>query len=342
MLELNKVKILYIGVRTFGYERAIKEALEKMGALVDYYDERPANNFLTKVLLRLKCKSLIWRKINSYYAKILDEIKDIEYDYVFIVKLETIDEKILQKLKHNQKNATFILYSWDSLQNYRDKEILLPLFDRAFSFDKRDTIKYEKLNFLPLFYIPLYANTSIAKNEMVYDLCFIGTGHSDRYAIVKEIENKIEKSELKIYSFFYLQSKIIFLIRKIFDKKMREAKMSDFSFSSLSQKQVLDKILKTNVIIDIEHERQTGLTMRTIEALGCRKKLITTNANIKEYDFYNENNICIINRNNITIDKDFFLSKYNELDKKIYEKYSLQSWLKTIFSRKKLINDGVI
>ena len=72
--------------------------------------------------------------------------------------------------------------------------------------------------------------------------------------------------------------------------------------------------------------------MRTIESIGCQKKLLTTNKSIKEYDFYNENNICVIDRNNIELKKAFFLTPYEPIDKAIYEKYALKSWLNKIFS----------
>ena len=333
-MNLKGKKILYIGVSTFNYEQEIKLGLERLGASVDYYDERPANDFLTKVFLRLNLKTLIHSKIDKHYSNILNKSKNIKYDYVFIIKLETIDKNILEHLKENQKNATFILYLWDSIQNYKGKEKLLPLFDKAFSFDKTDTIKYNTLNFLPLFYIPLYEIKPVKENSIEYDLCFFGTGHSDRYKIVKEIKKKTTKMNLKVYSFFYLQNKIIFWGRKLFDKKMQNAKISDFSFNSLTQNQLLDKILKSNVIIDIEHEGQVGLTMRTIEALGCHKKLLTSNKSIKDYDFYNENNICIIDRKNIKVEEDFFKKSYEELDKEIYSKYTLSNWLKTIFGDK--------
>ena len=332
MIDLTGKKILYIGVSTFNYEKEIKQGLEKLGASVDYYDERPANDFWTKVFLRLNLKGLIQSKIDTHYTNILEKSKNIKYDYVFIIKLETIDKKILEQLKENQKDATFILYLWDSIQNYKGKEKLLPFFDRAFSFDKTDTIEYSALDFLPLFYIPLYENKCLETSDILYDLCFFGTGHSDRFKIVKEIEKEAKQMNLKVYSFLYLQNKVIFWVKKLFDKKMKNAKISDFSFTSLNQLQLLDIILESNVIIDIEHQGQVGLTMRTIESIGCQKKLLTTNKSIKEYDFYNENNICVIDRNNIELKKAFFLTPYEPIDKAIYEKYALKSWLNKIFS----------
>ena len=68
------------------------------------------------------------------------------------------------------------------------------------------------------------------------------------------------------------------------------------------------------------------------EMLGAKKKLITTNHNIKYYDFYDQQNILIIDRKKPVIDKDFIYSPYNDIDLHIYNKYSLQSWVNTIFS----------
>ena len=331
MEPLKGKKILYIGVSTFNYEKEIKAGLERLGASVDYFDERPANDFWTKVFLRLKLKKLIQSKIDTYYSEIFKKTKNIQYDYVFIIKLETIDNNILEQLKSKQKNAIFILYLWDSIKNYKGKEKLLPYFDRAFSFDSSDTREFNSLKFLPLFYIPSYAKTNDVESINYYDLCFIGTGHSDRYKVVKEIKKEAAKINLTTYSFFYLQSKLIFWFRKFFDRGMRVAQFSDFSFTSLNQQQVFNKIKQSKIIIDIEHQGQVGLTMRTIEMIGSKKKLLTTNQSIKDYDFYNENNICVVDRGKPTLDINFFQTPYLELDNDIYEKYSLSSWLKNIF-----------
>ena len=64
--------------------------------------------------------------------------------------------------------------------------------------------------------------------------------------------------------------------------------------------------------------------MRTIEMVGLRKKLITTNAEIVNYDFYDSSNICIINRNSPVLDQNFISVPYKELPDSIYQKYSLR------------------
>ena len=88
---------------------------------------------------------------------------------------------------------------------------------------------------------------------------------------------------------------------------------------------------QTRIIIDMELSNQSGLTMRTIETHGMRKKLITTNPNIKEYDFYNENNILVVDRNNPVVNSDFVSNEYEILPDELYNKYSLSNWIKVIF-----------
>ncbi len=99
----------------------------------------------------------------------------------------------------------------------------------------------------------------------------------------------------------------------------------------MSKKQTVELVSKSKVIIDIEHLKQKGLTMRTLEMLGSNKKIITTNKEVLNYDFFDENNICVIDRNNPIINKSFFESDFRIIDEEIYNKYSINKWVETIF-----------
>lgn len=66
--------------------------------------------------------------------------------------------------------------------------------------------------------------------------------------------------------------------------------------------------------------------------IGMNKKLITTNASIVNYDFYNKKNILIINRENPQIDISFFSTPYEKINPEIYKKYSLSSWILDVLS----------
>ena len=161
---------------------------------------------------------------------------------------------------------------------------------------------------------------------MKYDISFVGTVHSDRYPIIKRLED-----DFKVFHYFYSPSKLLFKLQRLLKSSFKNIDPSDIHFESFKKDELLKLINESRAVIDIEHPDQKGLTMRTIEMLGARKKFITTNSNIREYDFFNEANILVIDRKNPVIDKSFLELPYADLDNSIYEKYSLSNWTKHIF-----------
>lgn len=329
MNELQDKKVLLFSPKFFDYEKIIKKELENLGAIVDYFDDRPNNDFLTKVFLRLKLKFLINRKINNYYRQIYSFIHNKVYDYIFVISPETLSYKELEIIKGMQPQAEYLLYMWDSFKN-KNSFNTISLFDKIYSFDKKDANEFQ-LNFLPLFYVNEYK--LLESNDFEYDLIFIATAHSDRYQIAKEICNLSD--EYRTYFYFYLPSKIMYFIRKYFIKKYRYGSINDFYFLPLAHSKIIDVFKKSKSVLDINHPAQDGLTMRTFECLGAKKKLITTNTNVRSYDFYHKNNILIIDREKITLDKKFLSLPYVELSPEIYKKYCIEEWLKTIFVKVK-------
>lgn len=329
-MSLEGKKVLFIAPKFFGYEIEIREEMERLGAEVTYYDERPKNNNFAKAILRLKFKRIIKKRIDDYYNEIINETKLIKFDYIFFIAPETINLEHFLNLKSLHKDSKFILYMWDSIKNKNSKD-LINYFDDVYTFDSQDIKNYPKMKFKPLFYIRDYAN--LKATNLKYDLTFLGTAHTDRYNLVKKINSNLSaQGDYKFFNYFYIQGQIFFCLRKIFDKHFRKVKFRDVSFTSIKKEKVVQIINESKVIIDIQHPKQIGLTMRTIEMLGAQKKIATTNREIENYDFYNKNNVEVIDRDNPIVKREFLESPYQEIDKKIYKAYSLESWLLNIFN----------
>ena len=330
---LNGKKILYFSPLFFGYEQAIKSTLEhQFGAQVDFYDDRPSNDIWTKIFIRLNLKSFVQRKIDAYYSTIFHNITTIAYDYIFIVSPETLGFHELKQIKALQPRATFILYMWDSFQN-KNSLNTLTLFDRVVTFDPNDA-KIYNLIFHPLFYIEDYASAT-ANDLKLYDICCIITAHSDRYSVTQKVKEYAQKLSLKMFTFLYLNSKLMYWGRRIFVRKYQYGSIDDFSFSPMSQNEIISIIAQSKAVLDINHPSQIGLTMRTFEVLGAQKKLITTNHNITSYDFYDENNILVIDRENPILNSVFFNTPYHSLEPSIYASYSLHNWINFVFDTHK-------
>lgn len=328
-MTLNNKRILFFSASFFGYQTDIQSCLESLGAEVDYYDERPANSFIVKALIRIN-RNLLSHYIERYYSKIIVETANNHYDYIFFIKGEAISYKNLQILKEAHPEAKLIIYHWDSIANNHNAVNHIPIFDKVFSFDKPDCERFN-LTFLPLFYTKDYSHI-VSNNSYKYNLLFIGTGHSDRYELVKKIESLMVGAKGYSYIYIYFPSVILYYKQKLLHRRLKNTKKKDFRFESLTKQDIIKLYANSHIIVDIQHPRQTGLTMRCLETLGASRKLITTNSHIKEYDFYNSNNILIIDRNNPEIPSDFMESPYQSVDQEIYTKYSLENWLKTILN----------
>lgn len=136
----------------------------------------------------------------------------------------------------------------------------------------------------------------------------------------------------KCFTYFFFQGKIMFYRYKLLNKEMRKIPASEFQFIPMKKNELLELYKKSRIIVDVQHPKQTGLTLRTMEALGAKRKLITTNSDVEFYDFYNPTNILIVDRNNPVINTEFLNSEYSELPDEIYEKYSINSWIEKLLS----------
>jgi hypothetical protein len=204
---------------------------------------------------------------------------------------------------------------------------VIKYFDKVLTFDPDDA---RRLN---IFFRPLFFSSGVQKGEVLnngIDISFIGTGHSDRARIIEMIKKQCINLQLKYFFYLYLQNRIIYHFFKITNKYFKQIKKSCFHFEHIDYDDYIKISENSKTIIDIEHPKQKGLTMRTLEVLGKEKKLITTNKNIKNYDFFNTSNILVIDRFNPVIDKNFVNTAYEPLPENIYYKYSIDGWLEDI------------
>ena len=73
--------------------------------------------------------------------------------------------------------------------------------------------------------------------------------------------------------------------------------------------------------------------MRVYESLAMRKKLITTNSDIVNYNLYNPNTILIIDRENPILNLSFFETNFQPINEEIMHEYSIESWLKRMLKK---------
>lgn len=325
MEELKGKRILLLYAKFFNYDTIVRNKLVEMGAVVDLYDARAELNVYEKALIKVY-KGEFWHKLRKYHKSLQENLKGNVYDIVFTnsyLPVETIEG-----YRNAFPKAKLVLYLDDSVANTKDIENTFAFYDKVMTFDREDSKRYG-IGFLPLYFEDSYRKQDAV--EMKYDLCFVGTIHSDRLKIIESMEDYCEKNSLSFFRFCFLQSRFMYLYYWLTKKEFRKKKPSYFAYTPLPSSEVADIILHSKAILDIQHPRQTGLTMRTIETLGAHKKLLTTNTDIVNYDFYNANNIAVIERERPQIERGFWGRDYVEIDDTVFTKYSITKWIEILF-----------
>ena len=320
-----KDNVLLISPEFFYYHKIFKRGIEELGYRCDWYSDRPSTNFLTKATLRVSPK-LMGGKINKYLNTILKETTNNKYKYVVVIMGEVLSEQFVKSLKESHPTAKYIYVFWDSIVNFGMGLKLVKYFDQVYTTDRGDAKKY-KYNFIPLFYNQ-YIDTT--KKETEYDFSFIGTIKHGKNAKINALINEMCKEYKSAYIYKYIQGKsVLMFYKRKYKQEFKDDKLSDFKYDKLDSKTAIDVFKKSKYILDVPMNKQKALTERCFNAMYLGKKLITTNKDIVNYDFYNENNIYVYREEKgIDFNSKFFNSKFEPIEG--YEKYSLSNWLKTL------------
>ena len=271
-----------------------------------------AKNFFYKTFLGDKSYKNTLR-LKKYSADFEKKIKEnAPFDYALIIRPDLYPIDFLNIIKNNSKKM--IGYQWDGLSVFPEIYKYIPLFDRFFVFDKVDV----KNGLLPLtnFYFDyqLDKNENKSKNKSVY---FVGNYFKNRINLMKLMAIAINKAGFR--------SEINVFTHKDKVKKKHTHLGIHFMESFIGFEENLKNVKNAAVLLDFLNDVHNGLSLRAFEAIGYEKKLITNNVNIKEYDFYNENNIFIFNENNISEIEDFLKKPYIKIEDSIRKKYSFSN-----------------
>lgn len=331
-MGLENKNIILISPSFFNYDYEIKKELERQGANVFLYSDRPSDNIYVKIIIRL-CPKALKYTIHRYYKIIASANKKRDIDYIFFIKCESALPDDLSLLKNMFPSAKMILYLWDSICHIKYFDKKKKFFDTIYTFDDFDFKRNQSIKFLPLFFIPLYEIDKQTNMKCKYDISFMGTMHSDRSTILLRIKEICESYGFTYFFKLYVQNKFMFMLYYITKRDFRKLwrKSNIIIFNKQSALEISNAFKISNCVLDLNHPSQEGLTMRTIEIMGLNKKIITTNLNIKKYRFYKDDMISIIHRDHIILDSNFIKNESDSYEKKERKRYTIETWCKTIF-----------
>lgn len=317
------MKYLLISPDMFDYTRDMIEFLENKNNNVIWYNDSILFNLFNKLKGKVK-KKYLFNKFDKYWDKIIEDNRNQKFDFtVLIFGGEMIQKKHIVKLLSSHKEAKSIYYNWDSSVNFPNVLDFYKCFDRYLSFDKLDCEKYG-FEFRPLYYSNLELDY-----KPIFDYCSIMTYGWKKSNHYRKIQSILPHG-MNGKEYLYVRSKKSLFFNKILHySAYKNIPSSNLKFKPLNKQETNELMAKSKAVIDCPLDNQNGLTIRTFETLHLKRKLITTNKSIKNYDFYTPNNIFIVDDDE-NLDDSFFNTKFDD-DYSLNEYYSFDSFMKDVF-----------
>lgn len=315
---MSKRKIMIIAPLAFGYTSYIHKALSKFDSVEASIVFIENNNFKYKTIFHrlYNAISKLFFNVNQKKRYILSRLKSYDFqDEILIIRPDMLEDYVLIRIK--AKTKKFTAFYFDSIGHFPRKKSIIHFFDRILSFDKED-IKNYGFEFCTNYIYKEHA--LIPKpNYLFFNISGIDQD-IDRFEKLIELAKKF-KSKNWSYNFIAVDPK---------------AKFESNDFVSIKHQiipvnEIKDQILESKILVEFQRQHQIGLSFRVFEALGYRKKLITTNVDIVNYDFYNPQNIFVLDPNNMDIPKSFVESSYIEIPDHILDPYRIDNWVKKVF-----------
>ena len=298
------MNVLIIKENRNAFEKFVTKQLGKYATVVPVYGNY---SFASRGLRKIQKKIPI---LNNYlwiwFGKWRQQL--LKYDKIIIFDI-SMEQELIDYVIKKPYNNRFVLWFWNSFEQLPvDFKSL-----RACSFDKRNC---ERFNFrhVEQFYFDI---VPILQDEYMNDIFFIG-------------EDKGRLDKIREIASILVSYNLTCNIKVKTDQKNEKDKNIQYIDQMYPYEEVISNIQESKCILEICKTDQIGLSLRALEALFFKKKLITNNQEISQYDFYNKNNIFIIGVDDINQIVEFVNGLFEPVDSSILKKYSIDSWINEI------------
>ena len=303
---MSKTLILFTDNQSYYFDRIHAPDLTIRGLFYDHAElKNPVLKFLRKI------KSPLTRLFyQDWYRHLADYEKIIVLDTAFL-----FDEKLLDNIAAKAPRAKKYFYSWNKVKDEAWFAAGKRAADRAgfsyYSYDRGDCRKYG-LHFNTIMYD---RTLKLQEAEPQSDTLFLGF-LKDRRDDLLSLHRMLEAASLKPN----------FVI--VDYRKQHEDLPFTFTDKYIPYYDYLELVRNSRAILDISQQGQDGYSMRVMEALFFQKKLITTNAAVRDSMFYRDSNILVIDFAATTTEQihAFFSKPFQPYDDRILEYYSVEAW----------------
>ncbi len=257
------------------------------------------------------CRRFISHSIPRIYDPNLKDYKGIYI--VFDGLVEMVD---LAWLKKNNPVARLILVVWNPVSRIKlDLDAARQMGYEVWSYGKQCAQYHMKEN-LYFYCESMYEKALQTDARTQYDIIFAGKdkGRMDK---IKELINQNGWQKLKWNLYFTPDH-----FWQIFKKKEYRR--------TLDYEDVQAMQANARAIMELMPAPDADITMRTLDSLILKRKLITDAKEIKERDYYNPNNVFVIGDDPADALEEFLNKQYVPISEDIVKRYTLDEWVKRI------------
>ncbi len=279
------------------------------------YQVLKEQSFLNRIIRKIDLTSCKYSFDQRWLDSWTNEVNKYKTIIIFAHPLYKKIVKFIRKAAQNARIIVWYLDPYESCKLKIDKEDCID----EISFDPVDCKKYGFI----------YSNTFYCYEDSVgnskdilpnSDVFFVGIDKG-RYDAVTKIKMKLLQNGLRCDINIVKDRWTLLSPLEIIKQKNRKYNLP------LPYSDVVNHIRNSKALLDINQSRQSGISQRPLEALFYNKKLITNNVCIKEMDFYNKNNIFVIENDSLDGILDFMNKPYVSIPEEIIRKYTFEGWI---------------
>ncbi|MDR6846395.1 hypothetical protein [Flavobacterium granuli] len=261
-------------------------------------------SLLNKIMRKISLKLGIG--VSKWYDDWKKELDIV--DTIIVFATNRIDH--IEYIKKHSPNIRLILWYWNPVEKMINPMTFAKDLCELWSYDKVDCLKYN-MQYNNTFF---FKEIEIDNNDKEFDLLFLGFDKGRRLSI-EELKKQMIIYEVKGY---------YHIVPDIGNAKNDSPKPMNYS-------NYLKLVSMSKCILDLMPNENNGMTLRPMEALFFKRKLITNFIAIKDEPFYDSKNIFILGIDDFSRIKQFIDSDYNEIDYKIMKEYEFKNWLSHFF-----------
>lgn len=245
---------------------------------------------------------LILKKLNLPFPKFILCENIFNYDRIIVTDSAT-NISLIKTLKKYYKNTDIFLYYMNVITE--NNKYLMELFqnNNIYTFDENDSWAHE----IKYRHTPYSSNLPFKEGNRKYDTVFLGRA-----------KNRIDEINRIIRAFDERKIKLKMLVLG--------AKNLEYSIDTyISYEEYLEYISNSITILEIIEAGQSGCTLRFMESLFFKKKLITNNKDIVNDLYYNNQNVFILGVDSLDNLVNFINSPY--ADEFSIQDLDFQNWI---------------